>query len=112
MMIPGRYIAPMAIVATVSGCALMQSPAIDQTYLAAETYKTIQIVMEAYVTSPVAKPEPKLRVQQLDREMVAALKSMRASAEMNNANMVAFYSNVMAQLLVQVREILVTEGLI
>lgn len=108
-----KKLAPVILVVAITvGCGTTKPTAIDQTYLAAESYKTVQILIEQYVSQPTASNEVKFRLKQLDREMIVALSNMKAAAANGTASDVEFYSMLMANILVQLRTVLEEEGVL
>lgn len=108
-----QLVAAVTISTLVGACGLIsRNDPIDQTYLAAETYKTVQIAIEGYVTTPSADEGLKARLKQIDREMMIALENMRLAALAGDNDKMEFWSQMIAMLLIQVRTILQAEGIL
>lgn len=91
-------------VTPLTGCAAMQqADPTSQTYLAAESYKTMQLAIEALVLSPTTDANLKTTLKNIDLEANSALRAMRDAAASGNSDKVVFYSNALANLLIQLR---------
>lgn len=98
----------IALVLVIPACSAKVTP-LAQTLVAAESYETTQIAIEAAVMQPSIDAEVKATLQRIDREMMAALHSMRDAAVAGNEDRVRFYSDLTARLLMQLRPILADE---
>jgi len=113
MKILQQMVAVVTVAIVMSGCGLFKKTSpVDQTYLAAETYRTVQIAVEGYVTMPDADEGVKVRLKQIDREMMLTLNNMKMAAASGNEDKIEFWSQMMGLLLIQVRTILEAEGVI
>jgi len=87
----------------VSACATMKSGPRAQLYEAASAYESVQIAIEAIVTSPAVGSELKQTLKSVDGQAMDALRAGRAALEEGREDDVVFYTQLLRQALIQAR---------